>query len=111
MKRVCIIAAIALFSAGAAFGDEPLTYEDKPRTTFIDPDAMPAPAALSAVAPYTTVDPHYVVPTPRPVVTYRPVIDVAPMPPAVYTGRGLLGQPKLYVPGQPVRNFFRYLSP
>ncbi len=28
-----------------------------------------------------------------------------------YVGAGLLGQPKAYVPGQPLRNFFRYLTP
>lgn len=47
----------------------------------------------------------------NPVVTYRPLVPIASMPPQYYVGRGLLGQPKLYVPNQPVRNFVRYLSP
>ena len=35
----------------------------------------------------------------------------APTVPAGYViGRGLIGQPKLYVPGQSVRNFLRYIS-
>lgn len=29
----------------------------------------------------------------------------------VQIGRGIIGQPTVYVPGQPVRNFLRYLSP
>jgi hypothetical protein len=42
---------------------------------------------------------------------YRPLVPLAPMPAQFEIGRGILGQPKLYVPGQPIRNFFRYLSP
>jgi hypothetical protein len=42
--------------------------------------------------------------------TLRPVI--APTVPAGYVlGQGFIGQPKLYKPGQPVRNFLRYISP
>jgi hypothetical protein len=51
------------------------------------------------------------VPAPRPVVTYRPLLPLAPAPESYYTGQGVLGQPKLYVPGQPIRNFLRYLGP
>ena len=47
----------------------------------------------------------------RPVVVYRPLVKVAPQPHSYIYGRGIIGQPKVYVPGQPVRNFFRYLSP
>ncbi len=40
-----------------------------------------------------------------------PIAPTAPAVPAGYTvGRGLIGQPKLYKPGQPVRNFLRYIS-
>ncbi|GEM_PF-1435415 len=46
-----------------------------------------------------------------PVITYRPLLPVIPAPGQYYLGRGVLGQPKLYVPNQPVRNFVRYLSP
>lgn len=46
-----------------------------------------------------------------PVVTYRPLVPVVPVPAQYYLGQGLLGQPKLYVPDQPLRNFLRYLSP
>lgn len=42
---------------------------------------------------------------------YRPVITLRPMPASYVVGRGLIGQPTVYVPGQPVRNFLRYISP
>ena len=62
----------------------------------------------------------------RPIVYQRPVSPVVPPPPQYYVppvlpiggapagatiGRGVLGQPTVYVPGQPVRNVLRYLSP
>ncbi len=48
-----------------------------------------------------------------PVASYRTLRPVgAPAVPSGYTlGRGLIGQPKLYRPGQPVRNFLRYITP
>jgi hypothetical protein len=46
-----------------------------------------------------------------PYTSYRTVAPVAAVPTRYYVGRGILGQPKLYVPGQPLRNFVRYLSP
>ena len=46
-----------------------------------------------------------------PVVTYKPLVPVVPLPAQYYLGQGLLGQPKLYVPDQPLRNFLRYLTP
>lgn len=68
---------------------------------------LPAPAIASPALPVTPL-----VATPAgAVVTYRPVLPVIPMPAQYYLGRGLLGQPKLYVPNQPLRNFVRYLSP
>ena len=42
---------------------------------------------------------------------YRPVVTLTRMPGQYFVGRGIIGQPKVYVPGQPVRNFFRYISP
>lgn len=33
------------------------------------------------------------------------------MPPGAYYGTGLIGQPKLYMDGQPVRNVFRFIFP
>lgn len=41
---------------------------------------------------------------------YRPIYPLA-SPQASYVGQGILGQPKAYVSGQPVRNFLRYITP
>ena len=41
----------------------------------------------------------------------QPLIPVQNVPAGATIGRGLLGQPTVYVPGQPVRNFLRYLAP
>ena len=42
---------------------------------------------------------------------YRPVVTLWRMPRDTYVSRGILGQPTVYVPGQPLRNFLRYISP
>jgi hypothetical protein len=50
---------------------------------------------------------------PEPVRVLRPTAIVPPapsVPDGYVVGRGLIGQPKLYKPGQPVRNFLRYIS-
>jgi hypothetical protein len=60
--------------------------------------ALPAvPAPVASGVPATFV--------------YRPLLPVVPVPVDYYLGRGILGQPTVYVPGQPVRNFLRYLAP
>lgn len=42
---------------------------------------------------------------------YSPLMSLGQEGYNVQLGRGLLGQPTVYVPGQPFRNFMRYLSP
>ncbi len=42
---------------------------------------------------------------------YRPLFSLGQENYNVQLGRGIIGQPTVYVPGQPVRNFLRYLSP
>jgi hypothetical protein len=46
-----------------------------------------------------------------PVYSYRPAMPVSAMPADYYFGRGLIGQPKVYVQGQPVRNAIRFITP
>ena len=48
----------------------------------------------------------------RPAIAYQPVAAYGPQPSGCrpYIRRGLLGQPTIYVPGQPLRNFFRFFS-
>ncbi len=42
---------------------------------------------------------------------YSPLFSLGQEKYNVTLGRGLIGQPTVYVPGQPFRNFFRYISP
>ena len=42
---------------------------------------------------------------------YRPILPLGSIPENYQVGQGMLGQPKIYVPGQPLRNFVRYLTP
>lgn len=42
---------------------------------------------------------------------YRPLFSLGQENYNVQIGRGIIGQPTVYVPGQPVRNFMRYLFP
>lgn len=41
----------------------------------------------------------------------QPLVRFQNMPPGSYLGQGLVGQPKAYVDGQPVRNLLRYIFP
>ncbi|WP_417745997.1 hypothetical protein [Rosistilla oblonga] len=79
-------------------------------------------AQTSAVSPQVYVPPNTYTP---PVITpdlapnayapnnagYRPLVALGSPYPNVQVGRGIIGQPTVYVPNQPIRNFFRYLSP
>lgn len=42
---------------------------------------------------------------------YRPLVRLQNLPPGTYVGQGVIGQPKAYVDGQPMRNLFRYILP
>lgn len=65
----------------------------------------PAPVvAYSPVAPTVT----YYGAAPAPVVAYSPVVGAPVMVPV---GRPVTVSTKVYVPGQPVRNFFKAITP
>jgi len=58
-------------------------------------------------APYQAVAttngaPHY---------AWQPVVALRGTPDNYFVGQGIIGQPKVYVEGEPVRNFFRYILP
>lgn len=63
----------------------------------------------------TTVDPyargHVAAPGYTTNFRYRPIVSLGSIPENYQMGQGMLGQPKVYVPGQPLRNFVRYLTP
>jgi hypothetical protein len=88
-----------------------------PETTFyrpVAPAVYNGTTVLSPASPAcrTPVSP-YCPPTTTPVrmVSYRPVVETSPMPRDYYVGRGMIGQPVVYVPNQPVRNALRWFFP
>jgi len=80
-------------------------------------DSVPAsynqPGAF--VPPPGTVAPPVAMPAPTPYIPnnagYRPLFTLGQDTYNAQLGRGIVGQPTAYVPGQPMRNFLRYLSP
>lgn len=68
---------------------------------------QPIPHTVSRAVYQPVSGTTYTVPYSPTPPTLRPA---APLPSSYYVGRGLLGQPKLYVPGQPIRNTLRWLS-
>lgn len=105
---VCFSSA-ALVAGSAAAQTEP-AYGYTPLPT-LPPDAVAAPDCVCPPMRAVARPPIVVAPAPSPAVAFRPLLPVAPIEPEYVAGRGILGQPKLYVPRQPVRNFIRYLSP
>jgi hypothetical protein len=61
--------------------------------------------------------PEFTAPLPRrdvgppPGFFYRPLLPLSTVPRDYFVAQGIYGQPKVYVPRQPVRNFLRYLTP
>jgi len=104
---------------------KPPTVTGAPIIEYEAPGATPPTAAPASSPPGVTVwrpapvetyvQPPAILCRPAPVyqplTVYRPVIALAPAPKTYVVGRGVLGQPKVYVPAQPVRNFLRWLSP
>jgi len=97
---------VLLRAVEPAPGVPPVTYSASPAPLLLPPPPSPWSTPVVAVPAGTAVAAPG-----APVVTYRPLVPVIPMPGQYYLGRGVLGQPKLYVPNQPLRNFVRYLSP
>ncbi len=85
-------------------------WSSPPATVTYRPMPIAAPVQQRVVrgaAPvYTPLPPPAYVPA----TTYKPLLPIAPTPAQYQFGRGIFGQPKVYVPGQPVRNLLRYLS-
>ena len=86
--------------ATAAFVQNPYPQQALP------PQAYAPPQAFS---PQAFVQPS-IAPQP-PVVLGQNPAGLGTGPPGHYIGRGIIGQPKLYVAGQPVRNALRFITP
>jgi hypothetical protein len=110
-KKVLLIALSCIGSTSPAAANAGVVAE----ATIVTPPVVTPPVVTP---PVVTLPPGSPIAVPGccPAVTpatvsYRPLVAIAPMPCAYEVGRGILGQPKLYVPDQPVRNFFRWISP
>ncbi|GAA4426968.1 hypothetical protein [Bremerella cremea] len=79
-----------------------VTYNNPPVGTapVLSPPIVSAPIAVPPAAVY---------PVDR--TSFRPVLPIFSMSDNSYVGRGLLGQPKVYTEGQPIRNSLRYVLP
>jgi hypothetical protein len=73
--------------------------------------SLNAPCGCAAAPPLSNRTVFYASPVPPPVTTFRPVAVPRPVVGTFYMGRGIIGQPKLYVDGQPIRNVLRWLTP
>lgn len=69
------------------------------------------PAPLTNVQPLMGTTPYNPYAVTGPSVPWRPIVGIRPMPNDYVVGQGLIGQPKVYVPQQPLRNFIRYITP
>ncbi|GIW90067.1 MAG: hypothetical protein KatS3mg109_0499 [Pirellulaceae bacterium] len=131
-----VVSAPMRATEGVRVAYQPLSSQ--PGTSAPPPTALPAtpsspPAvsvpgapALPSSVPITPAVPRTVVPSSgscgsdspaafpavrQAAVGWPPLLPIVSTPPAVYVTRGILGQPVVYVPGQPIRNFLRYLTP
>jgi hypothetical protein len=93
-------------------------YPQTPTAVLPTGTVYPYPVA-STPPTLNTLPPASLPPTLQPTVpssvpvrtTYRPAIQFRNLTPGTYLGQGLIGQPKAYVDGQPIRNLFRYIFP
>ncbi len=91
------------------YGYQPTAYSCMPPNagpTFPPGGAVPSSAAPPTLPPNFTPGMY----TPDNA-GYTPLFSLGQENYNVLLGRGIIGQPTVYVPGQPVRNFLRYLSP
>lgn len=68
------------------------------------------PPAIQCPAP-SVAGPNAVFSAQPPNTIYKPVLPLRRSIEGAYVSRGIWGQPKAYVPKEPVRNFFRYILP
>jgi hypothetical protein len=91
------------------------------RVVYVQPAAYSNVVPAQQVVPVTNVQPLTTVqpltPTFNPYsgtgrsVPWRPIANVRSMPENYVVGQGIIGQPKVYVPNQPLRNFVRWITP
>jgi hypothetical protein len=120
-SRVVVFAFFALAcvtsaAAGELYADQPVivsaptVWPSSPAVADRPPVLIMEPVPRAAIANKGQVYTPLPYPGYAPTVTYKPLVPLMPIPQQYYFGRGIVGQPKIYVPGQPIRNFLRYLS-
>lgn len=103
--------APATYSAPTTTIGNPVVV-NRPVTTiaYQNPPVVQSPVIQTPVVTGTVPVPDATVyPVDR--TSFRPVLPIIPMNNNSYVGRGLLGQPKVYTEGQPIRNSLRYILP
>ena len=80
-----------------------------PIVTSYSPVFASPPVVSYDVAPVAAYEP--VIPAPPAVVVYRPTVTAYRVPAVVGVGPSFIIRPKIYVPGQPVRNILRAVTP
>jgi hypothetical protein len=91
------------------------TYTVPPQSSFalpaqLPPTLIPAPVAQSLGSGSPIFAPRPMANSAYPYQVRRPTAAPARVPASVYYGKGIIGQPKLYVNGQPLRNVLRWLT-
>ena len=101
-------APLATAPVPVAPGVYPTQYQCAPGAvpTYPGPGAVPGTYVPATITPNLTPGNY----TPNNS-GYTPLLSLGQENYNVQIGRGIIGQPTVYVPGQPFRNFFRYLSP
>lgn len=106
----------------AAYGRGYTSVGTPQRVVYVQPasysNTVPAPQVVPVtnVQPLTTLQPLTTTFNPYTGtgkgVPWRPIVNVrGGLPENYVVGQGLIGQPKVYVPSQPLRNFLRYITP
>ncbi|NLX54602.1 MAG: hypothetical protein GXY58_05775 [Planctomycetaceae bacterium] len=131
MQPIVLTASPAHCQSPAHIAQPPLVRQTTVGASYMSPtvaESLPAAISASELVPLPAGSPWRSCATqaPAPVVQYsvpapvvtpgprvealRPVTDDPEVPDGYVVGRSLMGQPKLFKPGQPVRNLIRYLS-
>lgn len=79
--------------------------------TLAFPNQNPAVTTVNSIASAGVQKNAWISPDSSNTGVYQPVIRLANVPPGTFVGQGIIGQPKAYVDGQPIRNLLRYVFP
>jgi hypothetical protein len=120
--RGCLLAVAVVVMVGVTSATADAQVVVHPRAHVVYSPVVPAyppvvvhhaPVAMTVapvvVTQYAPTVVNYV--PAAPTVVYQPIVTTVPAPVYVPVGRPVIVRPKVYVPGQPVRNVFRAITP